>query len=390
MPASGGRERSNRKGQYSCNFCRSRKIRCDRPLPCTSCRSRGKTCQFDPTPAVHEAQGLQTPVSIGASLTQQQTPLSSAGKPDMQAEIDALQSRVQELEERIIRETTFPLQAGNDTSESVRTAFVPATAPDEIERHRPSEIQATRYMVEYLEGVSMGQSSFELPATNHIKFKLGQIRTIPSTLSYTTQLGRLTPCIWLPRKEEAMTLLDIYITELNYIQHVTHYPSLPAILNEIYCSIESCEPVDPSKITLLLSIIAHTTHVWSVPDGLNRERPLFISSTQARSLTSVWVKATYTVLETLQEGPSLSLEAIQGIIILSYVLCNIEGFSLRYRSLISTGLLLGREMGLHQIDHVSNVDAAGTLKAEVGRRVWWYLTATDWYVELRRLDTLVV
>ena len=296
----------------------------------------------------------------------------------MQAEIDALQSRVQELEERIIRETTFAPQAGNDASETVRTALVSGTAPDEIEKHRPFEIQETRDMVEHLEGVSMSQSSFERSATNHITFKIGQIRTIPSTPSYTTQLGRLTPCIWLPLKEEAMTLLDIYITELNYIQHVTHYPSLPAILNEIYCSIESCEPTNPNNIVLLLSIIAHTTHVWSVPVGLNRERPLFISSTQARSQTSIWIKATYTVLETLQEGHSLALEAIQGIIILSYVLCNIEGVSLRYRSLISTGLLLGREMGLHQIDHVSNVDAAGTLKKEVGRRVWWYLTATDW------------
>jgi len=308
----------------------------------------------------------------------------------MQAEIDALQTRVLELEERIIRETTFPPQAGKDDRESVRTAFVSKIARDEVELNQPFDIQGTREMVEHLEGVSMGQSSFELAATNHITFKIGQIRTIPSTLSYTTQLGQLTPCIWLPLKEEAVALLDIYITELNYIQHVTHYPSLPSILDEIYRSIESCEPTDLSKITLILSIIAHTTHVWSVPDGLNGERPLFISSIQARSQTSIWVKATYTVLETLKEGPSLALEAIQGIIILSYVLCNIEGVSLRYRSLIATGLLLGREMGLHQIDHVSNVDAAGTLKAEVGRRVWWYLTATDWYVERRRLDTLMV
>ncbi|KAI4955842.1 hypothetical protein J4E91_000049 [Alternaria rosae] len=301
----------------------------------------------------------------------------------MQAEIDALHARVQELEERITRETTFPPQAGNDSSESVRTAFVSGTARDEIEMDQPSGIQKTRDMVEHLEGVSMSQSSFELPATNHIAFKIGQIRTIPPTLSYTTQLGRLIPFIWLPLKEEATILLDIYITELNYIQHVTHTPSLPAILDEIYRSIESYEPTDPSKVALLLSIIAHTTHVWSVPDGLNRERPLFLSSTQARSQTSIWIKATYNVLETLQEGHSLALEAIQGIIILSYVLCNIEGVSLRYRSLISTGLLLCREMGLHRIDHESNADAAQTLKAEVGRRVWWYLIATDWLLAAR-------
>jgi hypothetical protein len=47
--ASTQRERAPRKGQFSCNFCRLRKLRCDRPLPCTSCRSRGKTCEFNPT-----------------------------------------------------------------------------------------------------------------------------------------------------------------------------------------------------------------------------------------------------------------------------------------------------------------------------------------------------
>jgi len=305
----------------------------------------------------------------------------------MLAEMVALQIRVQELEERIAQETTFPLQAGNDDSESVRTTFVSTTTRDEIEMNQPSDIQETKDMVEHLEGVSMSQSSFELSTTNHVTFKIGQIRTIPPKLTYTTQLGRLTPCIWLPLSEEATILLDIYITELNYIQHVTHTPSLPAVLDEIYRPVESGEPVHPSKVVLLLSIIAHTTHVWSMPDGLNRERPLFLSSTQARSQTSTWIKATYNVLETLQEGPSLALEAIQGIIILSYVLCNIEGVSLRYRSLISTGLLLCREMGLHRIDHESNADAAQTLKAEIGRRVWWYLIATDWYVSSREFDT---
>ncbi|KAG9189634.1 hypothetical protein G6011_06502 [Alternaria panax] len=70
---------------------------------------------------------------------------------------------------------------------------------------------------------------------------------------------------------------------------------------------------------------------------------------------------------------------MQGIIILSYVICNIEGLSLRYRALIPTGLLLGREMGLRRTDHQPNVPTADTLEAEIGRRVWWYLTATDWY-----------
>jgi hypothetical protein len=71
MPPSS--ERSNRKGQYSCNFCRTRKLRCDRPLPCTSCRSRGKTCQFEPTPTELKSRAPSTLVSmVDGGLQQEQ------------------------------------------------------------------------------------------------------------------------------------------------------------------------------------------------------------------------------------------------------------------------------------------------------------------------------
>ena len=86
------------------------------------------------------------------------------------------------------------------------------------------------------------------------------------------------------------------------------------------------------------------------------------------------------VLKSGQNGPALALETVQGIILLSFVLSNTEGVSLRYRSLLSTGLLLSRELGLHRIDHESNAATANTIRAEIGRRVWWYLVATDWYL----------
>jgi hypothetical protein len=110
MPPSG--ERSNRKGQYSCNFCRTRKLRCDRPLPCTSCRSRGKTCQFEPMPAALKDHEPNTPISIVNDLQQQQQPQQQIPLPsftaeqvDLLAEIHALQRRTQDLEKRIIGTT---------------------------------------------------------------------------------------------------------------------------------------------------------------------------------------------------------------------------------------------------------------------------------------------
>jgi hypothetical protein len=66
----------------------------------------------------------------------------------------------------------------------------------------------------------------------------------------------------------------------------------------------------------------------------------------------------------------VSIEGIQGIIIAMFVLIHVDCFAPRCRHLISTGLLLGRELGLHCIDHPSNAALAHTIQAEMGRRVW--------------------
>ncbi|KAG9189633.1 hypothetical protein G6011_06501 [Alternaria panax] len=138
----------------------------------------------------------------------------------------------------------------------------------------------------------MGQSSLEHVYTDQLVFKVGQIRSIPQTPAYTTQNERLTPCIWLPLREEAMKLVNYYIAKLNYIQHVTHHRSLSTIVEEVYHRVEGCKPVQPGKVILLLSIITYAMNVWVMPHGLNEERPLFLSSSQASSQTPIWIKAT--------------------------------------------------------------------------------------------------
>jgi len=38
-----------RQPQTSCNFCRHKKLKCDRSRPCSNCVSRGQTCHGGPT-----------------------------------------------------------------------------------------------------------------------------------------------------------------------------------------------------------------------------------------------------------------------------------------------------------------------------------------------------
>lgn len=134
----------------------------------------------------------------------------------------------------------------------------------------------------------------------------------------------------------------------------------------------------PGHVALLLAIIASSTFSWTVLDlGV-----IFPTVEEAQSQGTSWIKATLDILDYSRRVSAGSIEDIQAMVILSFSVCNIEGISPRYRNLISGAITIGRELELHRIDHPSNIVSKGpphdSVEAEVGRRVWWYLAATDW------------
>ena len=128
---------------------------------------------------------------------------------------------------------------------------------------------------------------------------------------------------------------------------------------------------------LLLSIFASCTNAWVKRDC---ERGLFSTSAEANSQSPLWIKATEDVLDIAHRTTCVSIEGIQGIIIVSFALATYEGFSRRVRSLYNMALLLARELGLHRLDHPCSAKLSKSFHLEIGRRVWWYLVASDWFV----------
>ncbi|KAF7546028.1 hypothetical protein G7Z17_g8716 [Cylindrodendrum hubeiense] len=110
---------------------------------------------------------------------------------------------------------------------------------------------------------------------------------------------------------------------------------------------------------------------------------LFSDSKEANSQAVVWLKAGLDLLDNAQRNGHISIECIQGLLLLSFVICNLEGISVRARSIISKAIVMAHELGMHRIDHTNNAGMGQPprwtgLKAEMGRRVWWYLASTDW------------
>jgi hypothetical protein len=185
-----------------------------------------------------------------------------------------------------------------------------------------------------------------------------------------------TTYVWLPEYHEAKVLLDKYIEDVDFMHHVGHIPTIKIVLEEVYASLARQGHADLSQIILLLSIFASSTHFWVPNDCL---RGLVLSPEEANRQAPFWIKATQDVLDIAHRITCISIEGIQGAINLMYVVVSQEGISRRGRSLLSMAIQMCRELGLHRLDHPENASTANSAQSEIGRRVWWYLVATDWY-----------
>jgi hypothetical protein len=209
---------------------------------------------------------------------------------------------------------------------------------------------------------------------------IAQITNAPEYINHSTTSFDPLRCIWLPQYSEAKILLEKYVQDIDHVHHVLHTPSLPDMLSRAY----NCLSV-PGLVTkpgsglifLFLGIFASATNWWT---HLDCSRGLFSECVEANIQAPLWVKAFEDVLDVAHRTMGVSIEGIQGLNIAASVVLSISGFSRRYKALFNMALLLAIDAGLHLLDHPSNADSANLARTEIGRRLWWYLVASDWYV----------
>jgi hypothetical protein len=137
----------------------------------------------------------------------------------------------------------------------------------------------------------------------------------------------------------------------------------------------------PGPVILLLSIFACATNSWTTSDC--EEYGLHATPTTAIDQTVFWARAAQDVLHISLDEATTSVEGIQGAIIIFFLLAKLEGMSRKCRRLYASTFYLARDLGLHRIDHPDNASKADSMEAEIGRRVFWYLCASDWQLAAR-------
>lgn len=187
-------------------------------------------------------------------------------------------------------------------------------------------------------------------------------------------------CISIPQRHEAAKLVEKFIADACHFLHIFHTPSLSGLIHGLYDALDEGEDADIGIAVLLLGICASTAYTWTPYDD---DFGCYANAAEANSQSIGWLKSALDVIDYAQRTACISLELMQGMIVTFFVLCSLEGGSVRARSLIARSIFVGRELGLHCIDEPAKPTASEFkpmtgIKAEIGRRIWWHLAAANW------------
>lgn len=187
--------------------------------------------------------------------------------------------------------------------------------------------------------------------------------------------------IWLPPKAEALSLLNYYMDNVHYLHPVIDALVVRRMMETVYTYPEVRAYREPAHIALLLSIFATTGYLWSSRDN-NDELLVFHTPKVANQASSAWSDAAIDVADYSRRTSSASIENIQAMIIIEYLIYNNNGFSAACRLLHSNTITMARDLSLHRIDiphKRQKIDSEASLaEDETKRRIWWYVASTDW------------
>ncbi|KAJ9325575.1 transcriptional regulator family: Fungal Specific TF [Paecilomyces variotii] len=356
------RTRSSRSRPVSCQSCRSRKLRCSRQFPCANCTSRGISCQ------------IEGPSTLSVSS------IDEAADPPSEPFQENVLARLRRLESIVIG------QGGHPRTPPPQTGSRPGPPRPRGKGDLTASLTGRSSVVDvdWLESqISHPGSAVGLCVAEY-EFKTCAIReaiSSPSTRNTSPLEKNSTRYIWLPLYEESKQIVEKYLTEITYHHHVVHIPSVRALVDDLYRDLSMKKPIKLGQMSLLLAMLASTAFFWTERD---MDKSVFSSLAEADVQSKTWMNITLEILEYSRFTNSESLEDIQALIIISFLVCNIVGITSQARYLFGTATSMAWQLSLHRIDHPNNAELdlppSDSVRAEISRRVWWYLVSTDWQI----------
>ncbi|KAE8409643.1 hypothetical protein BDV37DRAFT_267813 [Aspergillus pseudonomiae] len=302
--------RRRRQLPVSCQLCRSMKLKCSRDQPCSNCVSRGVTCErayrVEPTTLSIVSPSTTDPVQAQTTYLQQPGWSANPSAGTGTGSNTEILSRLQRLEDIILR---------------THSAAAPRPSTE------PSYISEGEGDSKWLEGVGTRDTSV--------------------ASGNSSSVGSCVARAWLPLKNEAAWLLKRYGEDVTYLHHILHLPSVRQQMEDLYKQLSLGLQIEPCHVALVLSIFASTAYTLTPLTGGDA---VFTNEQTAVKCAFLWSKMALDVLEHSSRSTSGSIEDIQATIILSFVIFNFEGFTMRFRALSASALTMARDLSLHRLD----------------------------------------
>lgn len=384
--------RRRRQPQTSCDFCRNKKLKCDRARPCSNCVARRQSCHGGPVVVPGAGAG---PVD-SADVLERLRRLEQAVFPVKDG--STARDNGSAATERLVAQN-LPVKCplpGLPTPSSVLDLDYPSTGNTTVRPtpllHCPAGAWFASFscLVDWRSlAVAIcrdANKNFKVSDANG-KFSFGLAEsTDPSTPKSEIRLERsLSSSVSLPSEEDCLTMFECFLrTTPHCIPRTIHRPSARSTISNFYSKslhLQSQDhlKVDPVPAAFVLSICASAAFFWDRNATVSRS--LFASVDDAARQAKIWLNTAWELLDQLARRPGPGcLEGVQACMVVSDLVYNMEGFSTRFRNLHNLALTASREMSLHLIDvgqtREGTVDTSAL--TEVKRRVWWHLVSTDW------------
>lgn len=176
-----------------------------------------------------------------------------------------------------------------------------------------------------------------------------------------------------------MVLFEHYRSFIHPFQPITHCPTIKLKLESIYANASrglASKAVDVALLTIIFSNAAFYCEVDDEPYSW------FGSRQNTITVYTKWAKLAFESLWPPRGTNCLSIEAVQAFIQYAYLVHLWGGMTPSVYMLHSFTVIVARDLGLHRIDcdEFLNPTRQEIIDQEIGRRVWWHLTSTDWHL----------
>ncbi|KAF4631567.1 hypothetical protein G7Y89_g6564 [Cudoniella acicularis] len=191
--------------------------------------------------------------------------------------------------------------------------------------------------------------------------------------------------IQLPPKWETLRLFQVYFDYIGQFQHIIYEPHFCNLIEEVYYQVVHVSTTTaPRGLALILGVIAIAIILEPLHGNLDAVIPIL---KERLRICAVYIRSSMDCLEQHRRRMNHTLENVQAMLILQFLINHIEAFSPRYRALLAEAIAVSHSLGLHLIDSTTtkgslSQDGTDPVTQEMKRRVWWYLAATDWMVSM--------